>query len=686
MLRALCIAHLMMASNLSFAEEYYEDDLLLLYSGEETFNLSTGTTRPIRLAPSVASVITAQDIKKMGAVELNDVLKSVPGLNVSLSNMVNNPLFQIRGIHSRLNTHVLFLINSIPITSLYTGDRNIVWGGMPVRNISRVEVIRGPGSALYGADAFSGVINIVTKISDENEKLSSGVGSGSFNTKEAWLSHGSKQGELEVAFSLQVSKTDGYDTIIEQDGYGSSGSINTNKEMLDTRLELNQNNWKFRMGFQGRYDVGSGAGVGNHVENQSKSQSKRFNSDLTYHNPAFSSDNWDLNAQLSFYDTTHEAPEPYLLSPPPPVSGGLLGAPETFERHYRATINTLFHGVDKHTFNLGIGYRYGEIYKVNEGKNFEFNDPNDVSQGISFLPGGYTQVGDDEEFMPTKDRKNSFIFVQDEWRFLPDWIVTAGMRYDHYSDFGETFNPRIAVVWATSWNVTTKLLHGEAFRAPSMSELYNRLNPILLGNPELDPEKIRTTELVYIHNDILVDVNVAATLFYYKMKDMIEFQVDPSGLSSTAQNAGTQTGKGVELEVEWKSSTSFSASAHYAYQESRDKMSNSSTGMAPRHSLYVDLKYKFMDSFDISSQLLHVAKRERTEGDTRSEIDDYSTIDISAQYSPFTSPWKSSLAIHNILDEEVKMPSYFDPSGPYIVSDIPGMSRRVMVYLSYQLE
>ncbi|MBL4709563.1 MAG: TonB-dependent receptor plug domain-containing protein, partial [Flavobacteriales bacterium] len=194
-----------------------EDELELLYGDEEFISLATGTSQPISRAPAVASVITADDIAAIGATDLDQILETVPGLHVSRRASFYNPIYTIRGIQSDANPQVLVLINGIPITNLYVGDRGQIWGGMPVKNISRVEIIRGPGSALHGADAFSGTINIVTKTASEINGTEIGAGSGSFDTQRAWLLYGSKKSGLDIAFSFQYHKTDGQRESIESD-------------------------------------------------------------------------------------------------------------------------------------------------------------------------------------------------------------------------------------------------------------------------------------------------------------------------------------------------------------------------------------------------------------------------------------------------------------------------------------
>ena len=121
-----------------------EEDLLLSFGEEEFLSIATGQKQLISKAPAVASVITAEDIKALGANTLEEVLATVPGVHVSLSSTYLSPVYSVRGIYTDKNPQVLMLVNGVPITQLHFGDR----GGrssLPVRDIARVEVIRGPG-------------------------------------------------------------------------------------------------------------------------------------------------------------------------------------------------------------------------------------------------------------------------------------------------------------------------------------------------------------------------------------------------------------------------------------------------------------------------------------------------------------------------------------------------------------
>ena len=145
------------------ADESEEEALALVYGDKASVSIATGGKQAISKAPSVATVITAEDIKAMGATDLDQVMETVPGVHVSRTNNYASS-YQIRGIVGNpSNPQVLMLQNGISMTTLYRGDKGGNWGGLPLENVARIEIIRGPGSALYGADAFSGVITLITK-------------------------------------------------------------------------------------------------------------------------------------------------------------------------------------------------------------------------------------------------------------------------------------------------------------------------------------------------------------------------------------------------------------------------------------------------------------------------------------------------------------------------------------------
>ena len=135
-----------------------EEDLALAYGDQNFVSIATGTRQPLSKAPSTATVITAEQIASMGAQTVSQALESVPGLHVSRNNLQNNYAltYGMRGILTGTSPHVLMMVNGIPRTSIYLGNPDEQMVELPVDNIARIEVIRGPGSAVYGADAFAG--------------------------------------------------------------------------------------------------------------------------------------------------------------------------------------------------------------------------------------------------------------------------------------------------------------------------------------------------------------------------------------------------------------------------------------------------------------------------------------------------------------------------------------------------
>jgi outer membrane receptor protein involved in Fe transport len=190
------------------AAEDEETLLSLAYGDATTISLATRGRQALRHAPAVATVITADDIAAMGATDLDQVLETVAGLHVNIAPSMRNRLYVVRGVFSLQTPQVLVLQNGLPITVMLTGGRGNLSAGPAVENIARIEVIRGPGSALYGADAFSGVINLITHAAGDAARTTVGARTGSFGSRDAWLRHGGSSGELAwAAFASSSAAT-----------------------------------------------------------------------------------------------------------------------------------------------------------------------------------------------------------------------------------------------------------------------------------------------------------------------------------------------------------------------------------------------------------------------------------------------------------------------------------------------
>ncbi len=655
-----------------------EEALIELYGDEEVISIATGSAQPISRAPAVASVITAKDIKEIGATDIDEVLETVPGLHVSRRALGYLPVYTFRGVFSSVNPQVLMLVNGISINNLFVGDRNQAWGGFPVESISRIEVIRGPGSAVYGADAVAGVINIITKEASEIDGFEFGSRLGSFDTRDAWALYGGEVGGFDVAFSAEFRDTDGQDEDINVDAatiQGTSlapGSVNTGTQNFDTRLSVTKNNWKFRAGLQKRDDNETGAGLAEALDPNGEFKSDRWNADITYHNPTFRND-LDVTAQISYLNTSQEVAEDLLLFPPGsflpgpvgPFPEGIIGNPEVWERHWRYNLTGVFTGFSDHTIRTGIGYTHQDIYKVEEENNFS-------PLGFGVL----TDVSDTPfVFLPEKHRNNSFAFLQDVWQISNDWELTAGLRYDDYNDFGDTWNPRAALVWAARHDLTAKLLYGEAFRAPSFAEFRNQNNPVALGNDDLDPEEMETIELAFDYRP-KDNLKLGLNLFRYEWDDIIRFNDIGGGLFQ-AENVGEQEGYGFEFEFDWRVSRTLNILGNFAHQNSEDKSIDEDAGQAPENQFYVRTDWEFKPGWHISPQWNFVMDRERVDSDTRSDIDDYDIFDVTLRTNAFSNRWELAVSARNLFNKRAFEPSQNSAFGAAIPGDLPLARRSV---------
>ena len=286
-----------------------EEELALVYGDKATVSIATGTPQNLSRAPSVASVITSEDIAVMGANELDEVLETVPGLHVSHSSIRYASTYMVRGIGggNQANPQILLLQNGIPMTTMFNGDRGSAWNIVPLQNVARIEVIRGPGSALYGADAFAGVINIITKTAADTPGTEFGVHTGSFNTREIWTQHGGNVGDVEVAAYLRAGHSDGIKEMTRAQFSPAPGSVSTDYDAVDGSLNLAYEMWRFRTGYKLRDNVGTGAGVSTALDPASKSRAEHVTSDISWTNPEFAQ-NWNVGLTASFLYYSMEYP------------------------------------------------------------------------------------------------------------------------------------------------------------------------------------------------------------------------------------------------------------------------------------------------------------------------------------------------------------------------------------------
>lgn len=686
-------------------EDFY--NLTLAELGQVEISIATGNNTPIDQAPAAATVITAGEIQAMGARNLNDILETVPGLHVSLSSLSRlDSVYSIRGIHTGFNPQVLLMMNGIPVQYSLQGGRPTLFR-LPVANIERVEVIRGPGSAIYGADAYSGIINVITRDASAIDGQSVGAIGGSFGNRELWAQGATEWKNVSIAYGMAYQKSDGdnsrrvnsdlqsfLDQILGTDASLAPGALSTRYELLDLHLSLSTDRTAFNLWNWRSTDAGVGAGAAQALDPLGYDDSKLWMADI---NHQFMTDisEWDNHIRLSYlyYDIQtifRLFPENTFL----PIASdgnldfgapagwvqfpdGLFGNPGADMEDSTIEWVSVYSGFENHRIRMALGGRW-QVLNPRETKNF---GPGVIDGTESVVDGTFTDVtGTPYVYLADSKRNLRYLSLQDEWELTSNLDLTAGIRFDNYSDFGSTANPRMALVWATNEKLTTKLLYGSAFRAPSFAELYFKNNPVSLGNASLKPEQIDTFELSFNFR-LANDWQSSLTLFQYNARDMIDFVQDPYATTKTAQNVLDQDGKGMELELNWKPFSQLHISGSYAVQKAENVNTGHIVADAPGQQFKMNANWEFARNWYLNSQLNWVADRERANLDARSDIADYTLLNFTLHRKSLFKNTDFSIAVRNTTDEDAR-----EPSSGTISDDYPLESRSYWMGITYNFQ
>lgn len=675
------------------------DEFSDFYGDADFVSIATGTKKNIDKAPAIASVVTAEYIAKRGARNLAEALAMVPGLNVSRSSQAMAPKFNFRGITSTFSPQTLLMINGVPTTSVVRGDNHTPWGEFPIHAIARIEVIRGPGSALYGADAFAGVINVITKTASDIQSNEFGMGVGSFKTGHGWGNYGFEKQDFSISANVEVVSSQGQSEIIQIDAQTAldqlaaerfslppasqaPGTVNTGFDAIDVHLNIAYKSLNIDSSFIDRKNVGTGQGIAEALDPNGAIGSNKFIVSASYSLPSLF-DTLSITTQVQYYRSSQEIDRELHIFPAGSFFGafpdGVIGSPQWKEDRLQANVSGEYTGINGHTVSFGLGYVDTDLFEVTESQNF-FSD-------LRPRPEGLVDVSDTSDaFIPEASRSNRFIFVQDVLRLAPDWELTAGLRFDDYSDVGSTVNPRLALVWSQSLNNTFKLLYGRAFRAPAFAELLVVNNPVALGNTNLKPETINTVELGYtsrVTDDHVYSVNA----FYYEIDDFITFVADTNSPTSTAQNLGLRKGYGIEAEANWTLPYDVSVDLNYSYVKARDELLNSDVGDYPNHQIKGTVNWAFASNWTANVSVRAVGERRRSLIDSRNDLGGFTDISLNLQYTHVKYGITTNLAIKNALDDAIFEPSSSPASqgaNANIPFDLPQAGRAAYLFVSKQ--
>jgi len=648
---------------------------LLAMSLEDLMNVTieTATRRPtpIRKAPAIATVITAKEIRNMGARNLIDVLERIPGFGITRTNYSVYSI-EIRGLKSTRNSKVKLMVDGHTLYLPSIGDP--AWGfeAISLDNVERIEVIRGPGSALYGANAFTGIINVVTKSGSDLDGSAITLGAGSFGTEKINIMHGKEYGNTNILTSITYTDTDGANEIVESDGIGQSGRADDWAENLDATMKIEWNDFTFNTKYLTRRN-GPYVGVTDVLNDESLLETDQFFADLSFVRQL--NDQLTVNARGYFDYTRFEFnweifPEGHSFAPLPAFTypDGVLGTPSAKGKTYGFELGTDYRILENNTLTVGAVYERVEQYDVTHHANFN---------PVTFENlGSFQDITSWGNWNQEATREIKALYLQDEWEILDTLTLTAGVRYDDYSDFGATTSPRIGVVWNISTDAELKLLYGEAFRAPNFEEQYSINNPVAIGNPSLKPEKIKTYEIALGYRP-LQRTAINITAFHNKFTDRIE--LDQSLAIPQYHNAGEATIHGIESEVQYLLEK-YRIYANHTWQRPKDKTRDTRIADVPSYRANIGVDWETGRYLSGNVHLLHVGKRPRAAGDTRNDLKEYTTVNANVIIKTLAEGLEIMTSVYNLFDEKYAYPA---PAGT-LSKDYPADGVSFFVEAQYE--
>jgi len=654
-----------------------EQAFLSMYFTPEELEIATRRAIPLREAPAIATVITAQEIRNMGARTLMDVLRLVPGMGIAITDQGFFRL-EVRGTVTGQSEKVLIMIDGHSMNKNHSGSAfPFFLDHLSVDNIRKIEIVRGPGSALYGTNAFVAVINIVTVSAENMEGANLSVSGGSFDTQKYNLFGGKTfNNGLKISGSIDYMKTHGPDLRITEDRLSGTpftaapGNADTRFEGVGIYFEASYKDLTYR----GQYlanDRGAYIGLGNALTDYNSIKSYNFWQELSYSHSF--TEKFSSTTKL-YYDYFKQDwlakvfPDGFAGSFP----HGMIGGPKAKDRTIGGEIQLDYSISDTNHLLAGINYEEMKQYDVKAISNF---DPN-----TGLYLGSIQDISSWGNWNRNVKRYIFAAYIQDEWKIKDNLRLTAGVRYDHYNDFGDTTNPRFGIVWRFLENADLKLLYGQAFRAPTFTELYSINNPTIIGNPDLDPEKIKTYEasLGYTYTERF---RIELNYFYNDIDDLIVR--DPSTSPMTYANLGRAEIDGIEAVLTEKYSADNYWKIAYTWQDPRDAHTGERIAFVPSNRASASVNYGFSKYLVSHVDVLWTGPRPRPLGDIRDDVASYTTVDLTLTLRNIYENLEIQAAIHNLFDEKYEDPD-LSGAAQFIPHDYPREGISALLRVSYR--
>lgn len=500
-------------------------------------------------APSSVSLVTRDEIQKQGYRTLADALRSVNGVYVTDDR--NYSYVGIRGFNrpGDYNSRVLLLVDGHRINdNIYDQGLYGTEGFLDVDLIERVEVVRGPSSSIYGNNAFFGVVNVITRQGRSVNGLATTGEVGDNETFKGGFTYGKQyESGWEVLLSGSV-----YDSAGERRVYFPEfDAPATNNGMAENSDGDRAYNLYGSLGYADFTLTGGWAWRRKEIPTASFLTVFNDGGELAEDSRAYV----DLKGEHDFSEAVK------LISHVSYDYSWYRG-----EYPYGAGLGRVLNLDEAQGESVGgdwqLNWQAWARCKLIVGGDFRENLQ---MHQENWDEAPYALYLNDE-----RDGRNLGAFAQVELSLLTNLVLNVGGRFDHFSTFGETANPRLALIYEP-WAATTfKALYGEAYRAPNAYELYYAYPGQSKANPNLQPEEIRTYELVW-EQRLPAHLRFSASAYHYEVKNLASQVVDPGDGLLVFQNQAAAKASGLELALEARFTNGITARIAYAIQNAEDE-------------------------------------------------------------------------------------------------------------------
>lgn len=710
----LMIGILLMSSiQILYSQNEESSDSLFNLSIENLMNLEVVTAgkynQKAKLSPAFITVITKDQIISAGFRNLSELLQIVPGFHVTINHF---GLFEIKvrgigntnssGVKLLFSSGVKLLLNGISLNNNVFGDATRAFDDMSLDNVERVEIVRGPGSALYGSNAVLSVINIITDSDKEEDVFQNTLRYGSFNTIE-WTTIYKEKFFKKIDFNASINylKTDGPELKIEQDRlYGKPYSLapgysDHSNSKLDIRFLVKFKNWKLNMLMvdknrgpfigpsyalveRGSFKNRENYFMANLENTYNISQSFRIKPQLYYKRFSFSPDGQIYPPGFGYYDSTGVAIDIN--------EDGIIDVfPDGMNAVYKLVENVIGFDIlseyqlnQNHYITLGLTSEYIWLDVKPTVANF-----NIIVPGQPYYLGGFETF--DEGIVKPSERFTSSIYVQDSWHIFKGAYITPGIRFDYYSDVGSVVIPKLAFAHEINSLISYKLMYGHAYRAPGFGELARVNNVNIIGNPDLKPSSANTLEAGFqlsMKKNIKFRINTFYIHIYDRIIRKYQGEVPPGYAAFKYENEGENRSLGFECQMDVILSPKISGAINYTYQNVKTLSDNGNwdaTALIPKSLGNLLVNYHPTKKISLVYILQYVSAIPRETIDTRTDLNPYFLSSINLSANNIFNHFRLSVGVYNLFDNK-----YYDPGHMvFIPGDYPKPGRNFNLSLTY---